>query len=130
MTAPPAHGSDMVATLAIAVAAGIRIGLSLGALGGGGSILTVPALVYLLAVEPQSATSASLIIVGITSIIAAISHARARHVRWRAAGVFGIQGSVTAFGGSILHRSVDRSEARSVGKECDSTCRYRGSPYH
>ncbi len=65
----------MVATLASAVAAGILIGLSLGALGGGGSILTVPALVYLLAVEPQSATSASLIIVGITSIIAAISHA-------------------------------------------------------
>ena len=97
----------MVATLAIAVAAGILIGLSLGALGGGGSILTVPALVYLLAVEPQSATSASLIIVGITSIIAAISHARARHVRWRAAAVFGILGSVTAFGGSILNRSVD-----------------------
>ncbi|MBJ7323856.1 sulfite exporter TauE/SafE family protein [Rhodococcus fascians] len=97
----------MVATLAIAVAAGILIGLSLGALGGGGSILTVPALVYLLAVEPQSATSASLIIVGITSIIAAISHARARHVRWRAAVVFGILGSVTAFGGSILNRSVD-----------------------
>ena len=97
----------MVAILAIAVAAGILIGLSLGALGGGGSILTVPALVYLLAVEPQSATSASLIIVGITSIIAAISHARARHVRWRAAVVFGILGSVTAFGGSILNRSVD-----------------------
>ncbi|MDZ7914468.1 sulfite exporter TauE/SafE family protein [Rhodococcus sp. NPDC078407] len=97
----------MIATLAIAVAAGILIGLSLGALGGGGSILTVPALVYLLAVEPQSATSASLIIVGITSIIAAISHARARHVRWRAAAVFGILGSVTAFGGSILNRSVD-----------------------
>ena len=100
----------MVATLAIAVAAGILIGLSLGALGGGGSILTVPALVYLLAVEPQSATSASLIIVGITSIIAAISHARARHVRWRAAAVFGILGSVTAFGGSILNRSVDPAD--------------------
>ncbi|KSU51844.1 MULTISPECIES: sulfite exporter TauE/SafE family protein [unclassified Gordonia (in: high G+C Gram-positive bacteria)] len=97
----------MIATLAIAVAAGILIGLSLGALGGGGSILTVPALVYLLAVEPQSATSASLIIVGITSIIAAVSHARALHVRWRAAAVFGILGSVTAFGGSILNRSVD-----------------------
>lgn len=97
----------MVATLAIAVAAGILIGLSLGALGGGGSILTVPALVYLLAVEPQSATSASLIIVGITSIIAAISHARARHVRWRAAAVFGLLGAGTAFGGSILNRSVD-----------------------
>lgn len=98
----------MVATLAIAVAGGILIGLSLGALGGGGSILTVPVLVYLLAVEPQSATSASLIIVGITSIIAAIGHARAHHVRWRAAIVFGLIGSLTAFVGSILNRSVDQ----------------------
>ncbi|QXC46826.1 sulfite exporter TauE/SafE family protein [Rhodococcus qingshengii] len=97
----------MIATLAIAVAGGILIGLSLGALGGGGSILTVPVLVYLLSVEPQSATSASLIIVGVTSIIAAIGHARAGHVRWRAAIVFGLIGSLTAFAGSIANRSVD-----------------------
>ena len=45
--------------------AGAVIGLTLGALGGGGSILTVPALVYLLAEPPRVATTASLVIVGV-----------------------------------------------------------------
>lgn len=94
-------------TLSIALAGGLLIGLSLGALGGGGSILTVPVLVYLLAVEPQSATSASLIIVGVTSIVAAVGHARAGRVRWRSAIVFGIIGSATAFPGSVLNRTVN-----------------------
>ena len=94
-------------TVVVAVACGILIGLCLGALGGGGSILTVPVLVSLLHVGPQSATSASLIIVGVTSVIAAIAHARGGHVRWKAAIVFGVIGSVTAFGGSILNRHVD-----------------------
>lgn len=94
-------------TIVVAIACGVLIGLCLGALGGGGSILTVPVLVSLLHVGPQSATSASLIIVGITSVIAAIAHARSGNVRWRAAAVFGATGSVTAFGGSILNRAVD-----------------------
>lgn len=93
--------------LTIAIVAGLGIGLALGTLGGGGSILTVPVLVSLLHVGPQSATSASLIIVGITSIIAAIAHARGGHVRWKAAFVFGLIGSVTAFAGSIANRAVD-----------------------
>ena len=96
-----------MSTVALAVACGVLIGLCLGALGGGGSILTVPVLVSLLHVGPQSATSASLIIVGITSVIAAVAHARGGRVRWKAAAVFGVIGSVTAFGGSILNRAVD-----------------------
>lgn len=96
-----------MSTVAIAIACGVLIGLCLGALGGGGSILTVPVLVSLLHVGPQSATSASLIIVGITSVIAAVTHARGGHLRWKAAAVFGIIGSLTAFGGSILNRAVD-----------------------
>jgi uncharacterized membrane protein YfcA len=51
--------------LAIALPVGPLIGLSLGALGGGGSILTVPALVYLLHQQPHAATTGSLLIVGI-----------------------------------------------------------------
>ncbi|MDX1893395.1 sulfite exporter TauE/SafE family protein [Mycolicibacterium sp. 050158] len=94
-------------TIVVASACGVLIGLFLGALGGGGSILTVPVLVSLLHVGPQSATSASLIIVGITSVIAAIAHARGGHVRWKAAAMFGVIGSITAFGGSILNRAVD-----------------------
>lgn len=94
-------------TIVVAIACGILIGLSLGVLGGGGSILTVPVLVSLLHVGPQSATSASLIIVGITAVMAAVAHARGGHVRWKAAAVFGVIGSVTAFGGSILNGAVD-----------------------
>jgi len=48
----------------LAIAAGLLIGASLGALGGGGSILTIPALVYLLGQSPHRATTASLIVVG------------------------------------------------------------------
>jgi uncharacterized membrane protein YfcA len=94
-------------TVVVAIACGILIGLCLGVLGGGGSILTVPVLVSLLGVGPQSATSASLIIVGITSVIAAVAHARGGHVQWKAAAIFGVIGSLTAFGGSILNRAVD-----------------------
>jgi len=70
--------------LVVAIVAGIAIGVSLGALGGGGSILTVPVLVYALGETPQTATTASLIIVGITGLTGAVGHARAGRVRWRA----------------------------------------------
>jgi uncharacterized membrane protein YfcA len=54
--------------LLLAIPVGVVIGLSLGALGGGGSILTVPALVYLLRQGAHGATTASLVIVGLTSL--------------------------------------------------------------
>ncbi|WP_121257285.1 sulfite exporter TauE/SafE family protein [Nocardioides ferulae] len=63
----------------LAVAAGLLIGLSLGALGGGGSILAVPVLVYLLDQSPSQATTGSLVVVGVTSLIGAVSaHRRGR----------------------------------------------------
>ncbi len=91
----------------IAVLAGAVIGLSMGALGGGGSILAVPVLVYALYLDPQAATTASLIIVGVTAIVAAISHARAGRVDWRAALIFGALGIPASIGGSLLNRAVD-----------------------
>ena len=91
----------------IAVVAGAVIGLSMGALGGGGSILAVPVLVYALYLDPQAATTASLIIVGVTAIVAAISHARAGRVDWRAALIFGALGIPASIGGSLLNRAVD-----------------------
>jgi len=60
----------------LAIALGLLIGLSLGALGGGGSILTVPVLVYAIGQSAQDATTGSLVIVGITSAVAAVGHAR------------------------------------------------------
>ncbi len=93
--------------LAIAIAAGIAIGVSLGALGGGGSILTVPVLVYALNESPKTATTASLIIVGISALTAAVGHARAGRVRWRAGILFGLLGSVASLGGSRLNHVVN-----------------------
>ena len=60
-------------TLAIAVVAGALIGLSLGALGGGGSVLAVPVLVYGLGQSAAQATTGSLLVVGITSLADAIT---------------------------------------------------------
>jgi uncharacterized membrane protein YfcA len=95
--------------LVITLLAGVVIGLSLGALGGGGSILTVPVLVYLLHEQPRVATTASLVIVGVTAILAATSHARSGRVRWRAALVFGALGIAASFGGAKVNRLVDPS---------------------
>jgi uncharacterized protein len=67
-------------TVAIIVAAGALIGLSLGALGGGGSILTVPVLVYGLGQSAGQATTGSLVVVGITSLVGAITAYRSGNV--------------------------------------------------
>lgn len=96
-----------MASLLIALAAGAVIGLCLGALGGGGSILTVPVLVSLLHMDPHAATCAALIIVGLSALTATIGHARAGHVDRKAAAIFGVVASVTAFGGSIANRAAD-----------------------
>jgi uncharacterized protein len=91
----------------LALPIGILIGLSLGALGGGGSILTVPALVYLLGQSAHSATTGSLIIVGVTSLVAMAVHLRAGRVRVRSGIVFGVLGAGGAFAGSRLSASID-----------------------
>ena len=91
----------------LALPIGIVIGLSLGALGGGGSILTVPALVYLLGESPHGATTASLIIVGVTSVVGMTIHLRAGRVRVRSGVVFGVLGAGGAFAGSRLSASID-----------------------
>ena len=69
--------------IVIAVVAGILVGISLGALGGGGAIITVPVLVYVLGQSAHEATTSSLVIVGVTAFIAAITHACAGRVRSR-----------------------------------------------
>lgn len=94
-------------TVLLAVPIGILIGLSLGALGGGGSILTVPALVYLLGVNPHSATTASLIIVGFTSLVGMAAHLRAGRVQVRPGIIFGVLGAGGAYTGSLLSSSID-----------------------
>lgn len=70
--------------------ASLVIGISLGLIGGGGSILTVPVLVYLLGVNPVLATAYSLFIVGATSLIGTIPKYRMGEVNLRTAIIFGI----------------------------------------
>ena len=76
---------------------GCAIGLTLGLLGGGGSILTVPALVYLIGQSPQVAVTASLIIVGANSMLGAYFHRAQGTLNWRVALTFGGVGMVAAY---------------------------------
>ncbi|MGZ4498838.1 MAG: TSUP family transporter [Nocardioidaceae bacterium] len=66
--------------LLVAAVAGLLIGLSLGALGGGGSVLAVPVLVYLLGQTAAQATTGSLVVVGATAVTGAVTAWRAGHV--------------------------------------------------
>ncbi|GIE28959.1 UPF0721 transmembrane protein [Actinoplanes italicus] len=94
-------------SLLAAAGLGLLIGAVLGALGGGGAILTVPALVYLLGQTPQDATTSSLIIVGLTAVVGAIGHARSGQVRWRTGTAFGVAGIAAAVAGTAANRHVD-----------------------
>ncbi len=80
----------------------LAIGLLLGLLGGGGSILMVPVLVYLAGLEPKAAIATSLVVVGVTSLIAMLGHAREARVCWKNGWVFGLAGMCGAYGGSRL----------------------------
>ncbi|GAA2374828.1 sulfite exporter TauE/SafE family protein [Streptomyces cuspidosporus] len=82
--------------LILALVAGAVVGLALGALGGGGSVLAVPALIYLLGFTAAAATTASLVIVTATSLTALYTHARTGTVRWKAGALFAAAGLVPA----------------------------------
>ncbi|MQY08871.1 sulfite exporter TauE/SafE family protein [Actinomadura macrotermitis] len=83
---------------------GVVIGALLGLLGGGGSILAVPALVYGAGLPLASAIPASLLVVGISSATAVLPRARAGQIAWRIAAVFGGAGALAAFAGTALNR--------------------------
>ncbi|WP_321325065.1 sulfite exporter TauE/SafE family protein [Thiomicrorhabdus sp.] len=84
------------------------IGLTLGLLGSGGSILTVPVLTYLVGQETKVAIASSLIIVGIISIFSAIPYARQKLVKWRTVVIFGVPGMAGAvFGAWLAHYVSD-----------------------
>lgn len=78
------------------------IGLSLGLIGGGGSIITVPVLVYVIGVEAHQAIGMSLAVVGITSLIGTALHSRRDNVRWGIGLLFGGSGIFGAYFGSRL----------------------------
>lgn len=88
--------------IVVAAVAALVVGVLVGLLGGGGSILTVPILTYLLGMEPHEAIASSLVIVGLTALFGMIPHARAGRVRWRIGLIFGAAGMVGAFLGGLL----------------------------
>lgn len=91
---------------ALAIALGVLVGVTLGAVGAGGSILTVPILVYALGVDVHSATGTSLLIVGASAVSGTAIHARSHRIKWRDAAIFGSAGSVGAIGGSFVNHQL------------------------
>ncbi|WP_246655306.1 TSUP family transporter [Streptomyces decoyicus] len=92
---------------AAAVPCGLLIGVLLGALGGGGSVLAVPALVYLLGQSPHEATAGALIVVTVGAVTGMACHARAGRVRWAAGAAFGALGTAGSYLGSRWSAALD-----------------------
>ena len=86
---------------------GFLIGLSLGALGGGGSILAVPALVYAAGQDPKAATATSLLLVGSAALVGMGTHWRAGRVRVGIGIAFGLTGIGGSLAGSALNHRLD-----------------------
>lgn len=95
--------------IALTVVLAVFVGIALGLLGGGGSILTVPLLAYVAGMEAKQAIATSLLVVGTTSAVAAVSHARAGRVQWRTGLVFGVAGMAGAYAGGVLARFIPGS---------------------
>src|SRR6202048_4763198 len=92
----------------LGLASGMLVGFSLGLVGGGGSILAVPLMVYVVGVpEPHVAIGTSAIAVAANAAINLSNHARGGTVVWSCALMFAAAGMIGAFGGSILGKMVD-----------------------
>ena len=95
--------------IVLAVVLAALVGVSLGLLGGGGSILAVPLLVYVAGLDPKEAIATSLLVVGTTSAFALIPHARAGRVRWRTGLLFGVAGMTGAYAGGRVAEFIPGS---------------------
>ncbi|MCK5263678.1 MAG: sulfite exporter TauE/SafE family protein, partial [Gammaproteobacteria bacterium] len=84
------------------IISGLITGLLLGIFGSGGSIITMPALLYLLDVEPKAAIAMSLGIVAITATITAVQHWYKGNVNLRITAIFGLFGVIGTFAGAKL----------------------------
>ncbi|MFF3957170.1 sulfite exporter TauE/SafE family protein [Streptomyces sp. NPDC001890] len=98
-----------MSVLILALLCGAVVGLALGALGGGGGVLAVPALVYLLGVAPADAGTTSLVVVTITSVIALVRHVGTGNIRWRTGVLFAAAGVVPAIGASMLAHRIPQA---------------------
>lgn len=87
---------------------GVLVGFSLGLVGGGGSVLAVPLLVYFVGVgDPHVAIGTSAVAVAANALVSLANHARAGTIKWRCASVFALFGVVGAFAGSTLGKMMN-----------------------
>jgi uncharacterized membrane protein YfcA len=101
-------GSALTVADLLAVLSGGVVGATLGLVGGGGSILAVPLLLYVVGVrDPHVAIGTSALAVSVNAFANLIAHSRAGTVKWPCAIVFGLAGVAGAFLGSTLGKLVD-----------------------
>lgn len=84
----------------------IAIGVSLGLLGSGGSIITVPVLVYLIGQDEKVAIAGSLFVVGNIALAGSLQYVRARLIDWRIVFVFGVPGMAGTYLGAVISAYV------------------------
>lgn len=90
------------------IASGILVGFVLGLIGGGGSILATPLLLYVVGIaQPHVAIGTGALAVSVNAYANLIAHARKRNVCWRCAAVFAVVGTLGAIGGSSLGKALD-----------------------
>jgi hypothetical protein len=93
---------------AAAICSGVMVGFTLGLVGGGGSILALPLLLYLVGIpDPHLAIGTSAVAVAVNAFANLVPHAREQHVRWYPALVFAVAGLAGAFAGSSIGKAVD-----------------------
>lgn len=91
----------------LAVLSGIVVGFTLGLIGGGGSILATPLMLYVVGLAPHAAIGTSALAVSANAFVNFGGHARKGNVRWRSAVIFAIVGVVGALAGSTLGKAFD-----------------------
>src|ERR1700757_2611577 len=92
--------------IALTIVLAVFVGIALGLLGGGGSILTVPLRAYVAGMDAKHAIATSLVVVGVTSAVGAVAHARAGHVQWRTALFFSAAGMAGAYAGGLVAQFI------------------------
>lgn len=93
---------------ALASPLGGLVGLVMGALGGGGSLIAIPILVYIVGQDARAAQATALVIVSAAAASGIVSYVRDDDVRWRAGLAFGLAAGVSAFAGSVLNERMDQ----------------------
>jgi len=109
-----------VSAALLALPFGLGIGLLLGLVGGGGSVLAVPVPVYVLDQPAKEATTESLLVVGTAALVGAVDHARIGRVQMRTALAFGAAGGVGAIAGTALNRLISGEGCCSPSPCCCS----------